>query len=170
MTPVRVVALNAATPDAAAVLVVETLAGDRLIGFHIPPSEAARLARVLGLARCRRAPIYDLVRDLATSLGGRVSGAVLDARTEGICAQLLLTRTESLGEEIGIPCHPADAVGLAVQAAAPILATPAALACAVPPGPPRKPSEVSAWLERVRPVDFAGSERDAEQGPASRPE
>ena len=155
MTPVRVLGLHEGTRGLDAVLVVETLTGDHRLGFHIPLGEAARLARVLGRSRCRRVPIYDLVRALAEGLGGRVVDAVLDARAEGICARLLATSGKPPQGEIEIRCHPADAIGLALQASAPIHATRAALKRARQPGSRRGASELTDWLERVRPADFA---------------
>jgi hypothetical protein len=70
MTPVRVRGLHGVLRDAEAVLVVETLAGDGRFAFRIPAGEAARVARVLGMAGCRRVPVYDLIGALAASLGG----------------------------------------------------------------------------------------------------
>jgi bifunctional DNase/RNase len=139
-------------------LVVETFAGDRALGFHVPPNEAGRLARVLGLGRCRCAPVFDLVHQVAASLGGRVAGAVLDAEEGGICARLIVA---SAGAEIGIPCHPADAVGLAVQSDTPIHVTPTALARATPAGvaSAHAPGGLAAWLEDVRPADFGQAPR-----------
>ena len=88
MTPVRVRGLHGVARDAEAVLVLEALAGGGALAFRIPPGEAARVARVLGQAGCRRVPIYELVRAPSrTALGGRVSGAVLDARPGGIAAE-----------------------------------------------------------------------------------
>jgi len=55
MTPVRVRGIHGVARDAEAVLVVETLTGDGAFAFRIPPGEAARVARVLGLGGCRRA-------------------------------------------------------------------------------------------------------------------
>ena len=92
MTPVRVLGLHGEARGSGAVLFVETVARDRVPGFHIPPSEAGRVARLLGLARCRRVPVYDLLDSMAASLGGRVSGAILDAQPDGICARLQLAR------------------------------------------------------------------------------
>lgn len=50
------------------------------------------------------------------------------------------------GLELLIPCHPADAVALAVRAGKPIMAQDSALAHAL--------DAVQAWLDRVRPADF----------------
>ena len=160
MTPVRVLGLHGAARGPGAVLFVETVARDRVLGFHIPASEAGRVARLLGLARCRHVPVYDLVDGVAASLGGRVSGAILDAQPEGICARLQLARTRAPAEVVEIPCHPADAVALALQARAPIHATAEAMARATPTDLRQESPAVASWLERVQPSDFAAISRE----------
>jgi bifunctional DNase/RNase len=170
MTPVRVRGLHGVARGAEAVLVVETLTGGCVLAFRIPPGEAARVARVLGLAGCRRVPIYDLVGGLAESLGARVSGAVQDARPSGIAARVRVSRHGTGSGEVEIPCHPADAIALALQAAAPIYATGEALhqttqstqSTPIHPAPER-PS-LAAWLERVRPEDFVTPSHRGEPG------
>jgi bifunctional DNase/RNase len=166
MTPVRVRGLHGVARDAEAVLVVEALAGGGVLAFRIPPGEAARVARVLGLAGCRRVPIYELVRGLADVLGGRVSGAVLDARPGGIAASIRVARREMEGD-VEVPCHPADAIALALQAAAPIYVTGEALLrrprCTTTHPEPGRP-DLADWLERVRPEDFAAPSPRGEAG------
>ncbi len=73
--------------------------------------------------------MYDLIRDLARSLCASVTRAVLDAEAEGICATLVL---EHEGVEFSLPCHPADAIALALLTSTPIYATADALAHACP--------------------------------------
>jgi bifunctional DNase/RNase len=155
--------LHQVARGASAVLAVETLARDRVLAFHIPPGEAARVARVLGLAPCRRPPVYELVHDMAAALGGRIAGAVLDASADGICARLRIT-IEASAEAVEIACHPADAIAIALQSRVPILATAEALDRATRSEESKDTSEVGAWLERVRPADFEadlGGTRDA---------
>jgi bifunctional DNase/RNase len=169
MTLVRVRGLHGVARDAEAVLSVETLTGGRVLAFRIPPGEAARVARVLGLAGCRRVPIYELVGGLAKSLGGRVSGAVLDARRGGIAARVRVARHGAEGEELEVPCHPADAIALALQAAAPIYATGDALHQSMQPVSPHavpEPPGLAEWLGRVRPQDFAAPLHGDEPGDA----
>ena len=158
MTPVRVRGL--------AVLVVEALTGGGVLAFRIPPGEAARVARVLGLAGCRRVPIYELFRGLADPLGGRVSGAVLDARPGGFAARIRVARHET-GEAVELSRHPADGIALALQAAAPIYATGEALLrrphCPTTHHELERP-DLADWLERVRPEDFAAPSPRGEAG------
>ena len=152
MTPVRVRGLQGVARDAEAVLVIEALAGGGVLAFRIPPGEAARVARVLGLAGCRRVPIYDLVRGLADALGGRVSGAVLDARPGGIAATIRVARQETGDRGAPMPpgrrdCPRASGGGahLRHRGGAP----PEAAMHADRPGPERP--DLADWLERVRP-------------------
>lgn len=157
MTLLRVKALRADDHARQATVVLETTPGHLALGFLIPMNEANRLARVLGLTRCRCAPVYDLIRGLAMSLSASVTRAVLDAEAEGICATLVL---EHGGVEFALPCHPADAIALALLTSTPIYATANALAHACPlarrEGQEIDHLDVAEWLERVRPKDFEG--------------
>jgi len=157
VTLVQVKALSANDNARLATVVLETTPGNLALGFLIPMNEANRLARVLGLTRCRCAPVYDLIRDLAISLRASVTRAVLDAESEGICATLVL---EHEGIEFALPCHPADAIALALLTNTPIYATADALAHACPlaqrEGQEIDHLDVARWLDRVRPKDFEG--------------
>jgi bifunctional DNase/RNase len=134
-----------------AMVVLETASGDRCLGFLVPLNEANRLARVLGLSGCRCAPIFELLLDLATAVDARVERAVLDACPEGIGATLVFRRAEG---DLGLECHPADAVAVAVRARAPIHATAAALALSCPTPAPTAEDATAHWLQSVRPCDF----------------
>ncbi len=85
------------------------------------------------------------------------------SQPQGICARLRVAPTATPADEIAIPCHPADAVGLALRVGAPIHATGAALDRATRRGPSGEPSEVSAWIERVRPTDFVTAPEQRER-------
>ena len=157
MTLLQVKALSAHDNARLATVVLETTPGNLALGFLIPMNEANRLARVLGLTGCRCAPVYDLIRDLAISLCASVTRAVLDAEAEGICATLVL---DHRGLEIALPCHPADAIALALLASRPIYATADALAHACPlaqrEGQETDHLDIARWLEGLRPKDFEG--------------
>lgn len=153
MTLMRVRALHSRPEGQQAVVVLETEARDRTLGFTIPINEAARLARVLGLAECRHAPVFELLLELAAGLGARVAHATVDAEEPGIIATLALDHETRALE---VQCHPADAVALALRAGAPIYATPAALARAHRLGREGGPGTpgLGEWLQAVRPSDF----------------
>lgn len=79
---------------------------------------------------------------------------MLDAGPPGVGARLVFSRGEA---ELELECHPADAVGLAVRAGAPIYATPEAISHACRADDHRRPpagSAVSRWLDDVTPADF----------------
>jgi bifunctional DNase/RNase len=137
-----------------AVLVLQTLPGDRILGLLVPMSEATRLARVLGPAACGCSPIYDLLVALSEAVKVSVSRAVLDLSPGGIGARLIFALN---GTETPFDCHPADAVALAVRMGAAIYATSEALDRACPAsahGHVAADEATADWLERVRPADF----------------
>jgi bifunctional DNase/RNase len=59
------------------------------------------------------------------------------------------------GREMLLPCHPADALALAVRAGKPIIAHDSALAHARSTGTPAPRASLRNWLDQVRPADFA---------------
>ena len=67
----------------------------------------------------------ELTEQLIGHLGATVVRAFLEGDERGISAGLVLERG---GAELLMPCHPADAVALAVRARAPIVAEDNALA------------------------------------------
>ena len=104
-----------------------------------------------------------MTEQLVGHLGGSVVRAHLEGDERGISAGLVVERE---GRELLLPCHPADALALAVRARAPIMAQDSSLALARP-APPPAPStdpapepapgpteDVQGWLDRVRPGDF----------------
>jgi len=155
VTLMQVKALSHNPEEQQATVVLETQAGGLALGFLIPMNEANRLARVLGLSDCRCTPVYDLIRDLVMGLGASVSRTVLDAETEGICARLVFEREDL---QLTLPCHPADAIALALLTGKPIYATAEALTRACPLTHPHaheiEHSDLAQWLARVRPEDF----------------
>jgi bifunctional DNase/RNase len=149
----RIVDLNHCPKTDRAVVLLQEESRDRWLAFYVPMNEANRLARALGLTPCSCTPVFDLAEHLIGELGATVLRAELDADQRGITATLVLARGR---QERPVPCHPADAMALALRARAPIVATAAALAHARPAGPPPAADAVREWLDQVRPGDFAG--------------
>lgn len=114
--------------------------------------EANRLARCLGMASWTCTPIFELTEQLVGHLGATVVRACPEGDERGISAGLVLDRG---GAELLIPCHPADALALAVRARAPIVAGDSALVHARATGTPPPRDAMRDWLDRVRPADFA---------------
>jgi len=154
MTPMTVRGLVPRSEGDHALLMLQTLAGDRVLGLLVPTSEATRLARVLGAGGCRCSPIYDLLLELSETVRASVARAVLDASQGGIGARIEFTWN---GSEARFDCHPVDAVGLAVRTGAPIYATTGALSHTCPStahGRAAGDHSIALWLDRIRPDDF----------------
>ena len=125
-------------------------------------NEANRLARCLGMTPCPCTPIFELTEQLIGHLQAEVRRAHLEGDERGISAGIVLRRD---GLEMILPCHPADAVALAVRAGKPIMAHDSALAHArsapvsgrtdAATEPPATALDaMQAWLDQVRPADF----------------
>lgn len=157
MTLMRVKALTHDAKTRHATVVLEDLAEQLGLGFLVPMNEANRLARALGQTPCPCVPVFDLVEALLAHFEVRVSRVVLDGHSElGISSTLYIKQGE---DKAAFSCHPADALALAVRAQAPIYATPEALAhaCSLQAHSHGADfSDVSRWLERVKPEDFEG--------------
>ena len=163
MTPMRVIEVSTCPHTGRPMVMLQVEGRDRWLAFYIPMNEANRLARCLGMTQCPCTPIFELTEQLIGHLRAGVLGAYLEGDERGISAGLVLERD---GLEMAIPCHPADAMALAVRAGKPILAHDSALAHARsapvsnPGDAPGEPPAVQAWLDQVRPADFGdGSAR-----------
>jgi len=158
MTLMRVKALTYDSKTHQAVAVLADATERRGLGFLIPTNEADRLARALGHIPCPCVPIFELVQGLLAHFEARILRVVLDGNNElGVSSTLCVEQDEG---EVAFPCHPADALALALRAGAPIYATPKALLLACSLDQPHRPEtchpDVTDWLERVRPDDFEG--------------
>jgi len=158
MTPMRVIEVSTCPHTGRPMVMLQVEGRDRWLAFYIPMNEANRLARCLGMTQCPCTPIFELTEQLIGHLQADVLRAHLEGDERGISAGLVLERD---GLEMAIPCHPADAMALAVRAGKPILAHDSALAHARSallsnPGEPpaAAPDAVQAWLDQVRPADF----------------
>ena len=159
MTPMRVIEVSTCRQTGQPLVLLQAEERDRWLAFYVPMNEANRLARCLGMTSCPCTPIFELAEQLVGHMGAAVVQAYLEGDERGISAGLVLERD---GLELALPCHPADALALAVRARAPILAQDSALALArpAPPSTPDAGDHVRQWLDRVSPGDFeAGSAR-----------
>jgi len=151
MTPMRVIEVSTCPHTGRPMVMLQVAGRDRWLAFYIQMNEANRLARCLGMTQCPCTPIFELTEQLIGHLGGTVVRAFLEGDERGISAGLVLERD---GAELLIPCHPADAVALAVRARAPIVAEDSALAHARSTGTPPPEDAMRNWLDQVRPADF----------------
>lgn len=157
VVPMRVLDLSTCRLSGQPTVLLEDAGQTCRLAFYLPADEATRLSRALGLGSCPCSPVLDLVEHLVATLPALVLRAELDGDEEGISGRLVLGR-EAL--EIAVPCHPADAMSLALRAGMPITATAEALAHGRPveadagsETAPREP-HLQDWLRRVRPADF----------------
>ncbi len=162
MTPMRVIEVSTCPHTGRPMVMLQVEGRDRWLAFYIPMNEANRLARCLGMTQCPCTPIFELTEQLIGHLQAEVRRAHLEGDERGISAGLVLERD---GLEMAIPCHPADALALAVRAGKPIMAHDSALAHArsapvsnpddaAGEPPPTALDAVQAWLDQVRPADF----------------
>jgi len=129
MTPMRVIEVSTCRQTGQPLVLLRAEGRDRWLAFYVPTNEANRLARCLGMTSCPCTPIFELAEQLVGHMGAAVVRAYLEGDERGISAGLVLERD---GLELALPCHPADALALAVRARAPILAQDSALALARP--------------------------------------
>lgn len=153
MTPMRVIEVSSCPHTGRPMVMLQAEGQDRWLAFYVPMNEANRLARCLGKTSCPCTPIFELTEQLIGRLGAVLVRAYLEGDDRGISAGILLERD---GLEMPLPCHPADALALAVRARAPIVALDSALAHARSAGAPPSDRSVRSWLDSVRPEDFAG--------------
>jgi hypothetical protein len=151
MTPMRVIEVNTCTHTGRPMVMLQVEGRDRWLAFYLPMNEANRLARCLGVTQCPCTPIFDLAEQLIGHLRAAVVRAYLEGDERGISAGLVLERD---GAELTLPCHPADALALAVRAHVPIVAQDSALAHARSVGTKPPADEVADWLAQIRPSDF----------------
>src|SRR6267378_3993312 len=138
MTPMRVIEVSTCPHTSRPMVMLQVEGHDRWLAFYIPMNEANRLARCLGMTECPCTPIFELTEQLIGHLHAEVRRAHL----------------EGDGREMMLPCHPADAVALAVRAGKPIMAHDSALAHARSSGAPPPEDATRSWLDQVRPADF----------------
>lgn len=162
MTELVICGLTRCPEHARAILVLEDPRRRLRLPLWLPPNEADRLARALGLARCARVPVFELVEALLARLEARVLRAVLHASDGGVWATLHVSQQ---GGETALRCHPADALAVAHRRGAPVYATDEVARHAHPITAPFPSTTVSEWLETVKPEDF---EPDGKEGAPQR--
>jgi bifunctional DNase/RNase len=89
----------------------------------------------------------------------RVTRAEIHGDAHGVRAELVLARGAM---DVTLPCHPADAMAIALNAGAPILAADTALAHACPADQALRAESVQRWIDGLRPADFECEPRAGE--------
>ena len=156
MTPLRIVDVFTCPKSGSPMVLLEDEARARWLGVCLPMNEANRLARTIGKTRCSSVPVFDLLQRLAETKHLCVLRAELDGDEQGVRAALVY---RDRGSQLVFPCHPGDALAMAVRAGAPIVASESAMAHATPVDATLREETVRAWLQGLRPSDFAGTER-----------
>ncbi len=133
-------------------VLLEDHARARWLSFYLPPNEANRLARVLHRTPCSVVPVFDLMEKVLKAAGMDVLRAEIGGDEHGVSASLVITYE---GMELVLPCHPGDALALALRADGPIVATDEALAHACPVDQVVRARALRHWLDGLTPGDFA---------------
>jgi bifunctional DNase/RNase len=155
MTPMRVIEVSTCRQTGQPLVLLQAEGRDRWLAFYVPMNEANRLARCPGMTSCPCTPIFELTEQLVGHMGAAVVRAYLEGDEWGISAGLVLERD---GLELALPCHPADALALAVRARAPILAQDSATGAAVysrhrrPRAAMARPGQPGRLRGRIRPL------------------
>src|SRR5258705_10923609 len=152
MTPMRVIEVSMCPDTSRPRVMLQVEGRDRWLAFYIPVNEANRLARCLGMTECPCTPIFELTEQFIGHLQAEVRRAHLEGDERGISAGLVVQRD---GREMMLPCHPADAVALAVRAGKPIMAHDSALAHPRSSAAPPPEDAARSWLDPGPPAQFA---------------
>lgn len=150
------------TKGAAVVTLVEA-DGDRILPIFIGLWEGSAIFRELNRSPAQRPLLHDLFANVLHGLQARLEKVVIDALSSNtFYAQLHLKQNETA---VIADARPSDAVALALKCQAPIYVADSVLEMAgkredmamLEEG--EKPSaaaeDVQAWLENIRPEDFA---------------
>ena len=156
MTAMRVVDIRTCPHgEREPMVLLEDEARARWLSFYLPPNEANRLARVLRRTRCPVVPVFDLLEQVLLAAGMHVLRAEIGGDERGVSASLVV-RYESA--DVVFPCHPGDALALALRADSAIVATDEALAHACPVDQAVRARALRQWLDGLTPADFAAGD------------
>jgi bifunctional DNase/RNase len=149
-------------------LLLEEVAGDRVLPIFIGAPEATAIAYALQGVKSPRPMSHDLLGNVITALGAQLFAAeITELRDNTFFANLRLVRNH---EEINVSARPSDAVALALRVGAPILVNDELMAAegklmdldssddqddeVVPPNEADLVAELREFLDSVRPEDF----------------
>jgi bifunctional DNase/RNase len=149
-------------------LLLEEVAGDRVLPIFIGAPEATAIAYALQGVKSPRPMSHDLLGNVITALGAQLFAAeITELRDNTFFANLRLVRNH---EEINVSARPSDAVALALRVGAPILVNDELMAAegklmdldssddqddeVEPPNEADLVAELREFLDSVRPEDF----------------
>ncbi len=148
-------------------LLLEEVAGDRVLPIFIGAPDATAIAYALQGVKAPRPMSHDLLGNVITALGAQLFAAeITELRENTFFANLRLIRNH---EEINVSARPSDAVALALRIGAPILVSDELMAAegklmdldpsdddqeVEPPNEADLVAELREFLDSVRPEDF----------------
>jgi hypothetical protein len=151
----------------AAVVTLVEEGGDRVLPIFIGIWEGMAIFREMNRAASYRPMLHDLVHNMLQGFQARIDQVIIDTLTAGTYyARLYITHHDT---PMVVDARPSDALALALKFQAPIYVAEAVLEAAgkrgefamgteTSPGAtsePATPEDVQAWLENIRPEDFA---------------
>ena len=157
----------------AQVIVLRERGGNRVLPIWIGLAEALAIQRKIHGEEPARPMTHDLVVNLITKLGTRLTAVLIDrfiALPSGgtFHAKLMLTRGK---ETVAVDCRPSDAIALAVRCDAEIQVEEKILneegqdVTAIPKGPPREEEESEEIPEEEIPPEADEEEGDEDEEP-----
>ena len=146
------------------IVLLKTAEGNKFLPIWIGHPEAAAILMKLQSASTPRPMTHDLVTDMLEQLGAQVTRiTVTELRENTFYARITLRRN---GTTLEIDSRPSDAIALAVRCDAPIFAADDVVEssaiemededAAASSDPETQIAEFKAFLDDVRPDDFAG--------------
>jgi bifunctional DNase/RNase len=148
-------------------LLLEEVAGDRVLPIFIGAPDATAIAYALQGVKAPRPMSHDLLGNVITALGAQLFAVeITELRDNTFFANLRLIRNH---EEINVSARPSDAVALALRIGAPILVSDELMAAegklldldpsdddqeVEPPNEADLVAELREFLDSVRPEDF----------------
>lgn len=99
-------------------LVLKEKAGRRRLAMVVGDTEARTIFVELQGVRSERPLTYDLMRELITRLGARISHVIVNHVTESTFYAKVVVTTD--GRQVEVDSRPSDAIALALRAKAPI--------------------------------------------------
>lgn len=108
------------------IVMLKEVDGERQVPIWIGPCEADAITIELQDVKVARPVTHDLLKNVISTMGGKVSHVLVKELRDGIFhARLYL---DVNGREIDIDCRPSDAIALAVRAKVPIFVSEGVLA------------------------------------------
>ncbi len=147
------------------IVMLKEMDSDRQLPIWIGPCEADAITIELQDVKIARPVTHDLLKNVVTEMGGRISHVLIRALTEGVFyASLFIDLNKEVHE---IDCRSSDAIALAVRAKAPIFVNPEVMdeAGILPETDIQEPEEpevdADAFADFVDSLDFDDLDADA---------